>query len=77
MCWLFLLNNSIAGTNSVIVSVASSYKDKFTWMAVFLFLGLWVLLCLIRGDSLSFVVLFVMNQVQTHPKGSGEDQHFR
>lgn len=36
-----------------------------------------VISVMFRGDSLSFVVLFVINQVQTHPKGSGEDQHLR
>lgn len=73
-CASFLLDNDIADTNPGILSFTSSCKEKFTWMAVFLFLGLWVLSCLIRGDGLSFVVLFVTKQIQMHPKDAGEDK---
>lgn len=73
----FLLNNNIADTNLGILSVTASCKEKFTWMVLFLFLGLWVLSCLIRCDGLSFVVLFVTNQIQTCPKGAGADNLLR
>lgn len=56
-------------------SVTSSCKEKFTWLAVFLFLWSRVLQCLIRGDGLSFVVPFVTNQIETHPKDAGEDTY--
>lgn len=54
----FLLNNNIADKNARILSVTTSCKVKFTWMAVSLFLGLWVLSCLMRGDGLFFFVLW-------------------